>query len=110
MINIFQSKRLKNRSNGTVRELVSQYTSDDMVREAIIFCRAREIDFKFSQKRAVAVQEQYKSFSVQYFEHGKAVGYIPYHHKDVTYAESAAENWVKYVLDLSTVQQYSKPF
>jgi hypothetical protein len=95
-----------------VREVMSTYQSDNSDREAMIFVRSREIDIKTkpNRKRAVLIQEQYRCFSIQFYEKGKKVGYIVYHNKDLSYVERAAENWVKYIMDLKTVKKHSTIF
>ncbi|MDB4128550.1 hypothetical protein N9578_00710 [bacterium] len=90
-------------------EVVSIYSSECDSREATIFYLDREtkITTKHNKERVVIVQEPNKAFSVVFKERGFPNGRIVYPHKDISYVESAAENWVKFIMDRHALNTYS---
>ena len=92
------------------RELVAQYESDNGKRKAIIFDRSQYVDYKTRENddRAIIVQETEFCFECEFYENQRKIGYITYPRKALVYVESAAENWVTFVMDRNTIKQYGK--
>ena len=92
------------------REVISQYFSDDEQREAIIFDRksGETYRLKHDSDRAVTVSEQLSIFTIDFFENKRYVGSLSYPDNNLTYVESAAENWVTYVMGVDTIKRHSK--
>ena len=99
---------IKSNPQSKNHEVVSIYTSDCGKREATIFNNDREtkITTRKNSDRAIIVQEPNKFFSVSFEEKGYPSGRIIYPHKDVSYVESAAENWVKFIMDRQVLDRY----
>ena len=97
----------EHRSLQSYKEFISQYESDDHERICRIFEDTSPISIKTDGERAVIMNAPQRSLSIEFWENGFVVGYIKYEGKSHNYVESAAENWVTYVMDTSTVKHYS---
>jgi hypothetical protein len=97
----------ENKSLPSYKEFISQYESDDHERMCRIYEDITDITVKMNDHRAVIMNSPCRVLSIEFWEHGRSIGYIRYEGKSHNYVESAAENWVTYIMDPSVIGDYS---